>query len=230
MPASPPATRWSAWPTCHSSLEPAGHGQSSAPLGPTPLLLQPLMLHALVPQLPFQHLSLWASSPVCLLTHLLPPPLWASGPFWPSFTSGTHLCVPQSPAFSGPHVSGFLCLRVPLAQGLLAAQPLLSPCSPSLGLPPLQGWLSPGPSQAAPFLSVSRPFLGPILSLWGGAEDPRGAALPSRTDADPAAPWRGVGAPVFRDGWHATPAWPRGPAGPADTLAAGRGWLWSACT
>lgn len=204
--------------------EPAGHGQSSALLGPPLCCCSPSLLLALGPQLP-------SHSPL---------------PTVPSYTSASttslgsrsllafiHLRDPSVCA-SVPRSLGASCLRVSVPQGPLssgppgAAQPLPYPHSPSLGLPPLQGRPSPTPSRAAAFLSISTPFLGPILSLWGGAEDPRGAALPPRTDADPAAPWRGGGAPVFRDGRRATPAWPRVPAGPADTVAAERGWLWRA--
>lgn len=203
--------------------------RAQLPLGSPLCCCSPSLPHALVPRLASQHLNLWASSPLCLHTHLLLPSLWASGPFWPSFTSGTHLFVPQSPALLGPHVSGFLCLRVPSAQGLRAARSVLSPRSPSLGLPPLQGRLAPAPSQVAPFLSISRHLSWWPIHCGEGQRTTEGPPCPRELMQIRLLPGGGVGAPVFCDGWRATPAWPRGPTGPA-AVAAERGWLWSACT
>lgn len=190
-------------------------------LGPPLCCCSPSLPHALVPQLPSQHLNLWASSTLCLLTHVL----LGFRSLWPSFTSGTHLFVPQFPAVLGPHVSGFLCLRVPSAQGLLAARPLLSPHSPSLVLP------SSGPARSSSISGGALPVRLPDTFLGGPSfHCGEGPPCPRELMQIWLLPGGGSGSTSLRDGRHATPAWPRGPAGPADTVAAERGWLWGART
>lgn len=193
MPASPPPTRWSTWPTRHSSLELAGHGQSSAPLGLTPLLLQPLTAPCFSPP-----------------TRISAPQSLGLLPTVPSYTSAStvslgfrsllafiHLRDPSLCA-SVPCSLGASCLRVSVPQGPLCSGPpgctvCAVPPQPLSGPP-----TSSGPARSSSISGGSLPvhLPTPFLvahSLWGGAEDHRGAALPPRTDADPAAPWGGSG-------------------------------------
>lgn len=178
MPASPPATRWSAWPTCHSSLEPAGHGQSSAPLGPTPLLLQPLTAPCLSATTPIsapQPLGLLPSVPsytsasttslgfrsLLAFIHLRDPSLCASVPRFLG-ASCLRVSVPQGPLGSG--TPGCTASAVPL-------QPLSGPPTSS-GLA-LQGHLRRLPS--CPSLDLS---WGPSFHCGEGQRTPEGPPCP----------------------------------------------------
>lgn len=118
------------WTTCLS------------PLAPPPLWLQPLPATCLTPPTPISI----SGPPSPLLVHLPPPFLSLQLPFKTSFSSGTHLFLPQSPLFRG------LFLRAPVSQGspLLTASWLYrlfavswQPHPLPLGFPLPQGLLSP---------------------------------------------------------------------------------------
>lgn len=101
-----------------------------SPLAPPPLWLQPLTVPCLTPPTPISI----SGPPSPLLVHLPPASLSLQLPFKTSFSSRTHLFLPQSPLFRG------LFLRASVSQGfpLLTASwlhvSLPAPGSPILSL------------------------------------------------------------------------------------------------
>lgn len=168
---------------------PAGHSQSSAPLGALPLASSLSLLVAGAPCCPMPCSPTPISTPQSLGPHL--PLNMCLHHLLGLHSAQGPMSVPQPPSSRGPSLclSPPHCLRAPLCSGFLATLPLchLLAAPPCPSLPPPQGPLSPSPFQVAgcslPALPIScllPPFSGAHLFTVGRAEDPRGTASPAR--------------------------------------------------